>query len=590
MPRVVAIVQARMGSTRLPGKVLQHIAGKPLLWHVYHRLALSRTIDQSILAISTNPLDDPLEVWANEQNIMLFRGSEHNLLKRYYCAAKVTEAEIVVRITGDAPLVDPYMIDTLVEKLLENKDADFATANPSQPCIDEGFNPLTRRSLNRLHDEVGENPIAVEHVSAYFKTFPNFAKTVYIDVPPEHQFSGARLSVDTPADLEFMEAIHQELHAPAGEIEISALVHLLQRKPQLLKLNQHVHQKNADEIGKSILIRCDGDENIGLGHVYRMLALAEVLRTQYSSAIRFVVIGGESAISLIREHHFNLDIIHPGNDEQFGINRLIIKHKPAALIFDIRTEIPGIAVRNWRKSGISCVVYDDSSERRLEASLVILPPVPQLRDLSWDGFKGTLLVGFKYTLLRSQFKELGPKKKLSIPRIFISMGASDPFGLIFLVIDALSLLEFEFHADFLIGRAFQKNEMLSKILHKVTFKMQLHTNIKNVANLMAQTDFGVVAFGMIAYELGSLRIPAVHIGLTPDHVKSASIFEEKGLALNLGIYTQLTGVDVAKGIERGIKELVITSQIDDDTLDNLGSERVAQAIIDKIGTSKPQIK
>src|SRR5215813_2608178 len=105
-PRIVAIVQARMGSTRLPGKVMKLIAGKPLLWHVVHRLKRCRTLDAIAIATSTNPRDDAIESFGREEGIEVIRGSEDNVLERFALAAKETNADIIVRVSSDAPFID----------------------------------------------------------------------------------------------------------------------------------------------------------------------------------------------------------------------------------------------------------------------------------------------------------------------------------------------------------------------------------------------------------------------------------------------------------------------------------------------------
>ena len=572
-----------MGSTRLPGKVLQSIAGKALLWHVFYRLEKSRTIDESVLAISNNPIDNPIKEWADSQGIRVFRGSEHNLLERYHFTAKQTEADVIVRITGDAPLVDPSIIDQLVEVLLNDDRIDYATASPGQKCIHEGFNPFTRRSLSRLMQEASDNPVAREHVTAFFEGNPDFAAIGYIDITREHQFEGARLSVDTPSDIIFMEKIHQELNSAAGEIDIADLVKLLKAKPEILEINQHVRQKGAEEIGKSIIIRCDGDEAIGLGHAYRMLSLAEILRDQYSYAIRFAVQSGPAAITLFAENYFNVDIIAPNDSEEDSIIKMISEFSPAAIVFDVRSDLSASAIARWKNGGVVCLVYDDASSRRLSASLAIYPPVPQVMKLSWEGFEGKLMVGFKFALLRSQFSKNKLEAQNLVPRIFISMGGADPHNLVFLVCDALSLVRQEFVADIVIGRAFESHAELTEVLTQAPFKYELHHNIEDISSLMITAKLGVVTFGMVAYELGALGVHALHIGITPDHVESSSIFSKQGMANNLGLFTNLTDSKLANTIEIGLSQgKNIQSPMKEDHLDGLGATRVAQLLNDEI--------
>ena len=124
---VVAIIQARLGSTRLPGKVLKKIQNKVVLDYVIDRLKTCKKIDEIVLAITTNKKDDVLEKYAKDKKINYIRGSEEDVLSRYYEAAKKYNADIIVRITSDCPLIDPKIVDEIITKHLEN-NADY-TAN-----------------------------------------------------------------------------------------------------------------------------------------------------------------------------------------------------------------------------------------------------------------------------------------------------------------------------------------------------------------------------------------------------------------------------------------------------------------------------
>src|SRR5215470_13369780 len=115
---VVAIIQARMGSTRLPGKVLLDIAGQPMLWRVISRACRAKTIEQVVVATSTAAADDAIARFCAERGIYCFRGSEHNVLDRYYQAAQAVRAKTILRLTADCPLLDPEVIDQVVSRFL----------------------------------------------------------------------------------------------------------------------------------------------------------------------------------------------------------------------------------------------------------------------------------------------------------------------------------------------------------------------------------------------------------------------------------------------------------------------------------------
>ena len=115
MSVVAAIIQARMGSTRFPGKSLYPVAGRPLIWHLIHRLKQARAVTHVCVATTTDPSDDPLAAYAAEQGAVVVRGSVDNVLERYLTAARRLEAEVVIRVTGDSPLVAPDIIDAMTK-------------------------------------------------------------------------------------------------------------------------------------------------------------------------------------------------------------------------------------------------------------------------------------------------------------------------------------------------------------------------------------------------------------------------------------------------------------------------------------------
>ena len=177
-PRVVAIVQARMGSTRLPGKVLKPIAGKPLLWHVVHRLRRCRTLDSIVVATSVSPRDDAIEAFCREEHIDAVRGPEDNVLARYALAAEASKADYIVRVSADAPFLDAGFIDHLVKALIA-QDGDYVLLEPGAKCAHEGVDPFSRRALDKLMREAANDPAAREHVTGYFKLHPDFVWVVH---------------------------------------------------------------------------------------------------------------------------------------------------------------------------------------------------------------------------------------------------------------------------------------------------------------------------------------------------------------------------------------------------------------------------
>src|SRR5665213_962415 len=173
--RVVAVIQARMGSVRLPGKVLKPIAGQPLLWHIVHRLKACRLLEEIAVATTVNPADEAIVEWCNAQGVTVVRGPEDDVLARYARAAEKLDADIIVQVSSDAPFIDAGFVDHLVATLIE-QDVDYVLMKDGAECAQEGVDPFSRRALDRLMMDAAQDRCAKEHVTGYFRLHPDFVK------------------------------------------------------------------------------------------------------------------------------------------------------------------------------------------------------------------------------------------------------------------------------------------------------------------------------------------------------------------------------------------------------------------------------
>lgn len=545
--RTVAIIQARMGSSRLPGKVLMPLAGKPVLWHIIHRLHKCRHIDAIAIATSTHAVDDSIETFALKEGVDVVRGPEDNVLARYALAAEQLEADVIVRVCGDSPLVDTATIDFLVETLIKN-EADYCIGDPQVPCIHEGFSPFTFRALQKLVHEAGNDSVAKEHVTAYFKKHPEFVRVAYAPIDPGHQFSGARISVDTPADLRFLEAVYARLNVLAGEADVRDIVRLLRSEPDLLKINAHVHQKGVYEQSHHILFRCDGDVQLGLGHVYRCLALADELREGHGCGVSFAMDRGSAGFDLVRQAGYPIEHKPDYDDEDLWLDGIINRLRPDVLVLDVRSELARSSVEKWRGNGLMIVTIDDPSERRLEVDLAFYPPVPQVKRLDWTGFPGQLHVGWEWVVLRQGFAHPLPRVPHKRPVVLVTMGGTDPAGLTLKAIETLNLLDEDFKTIVVLGSGFPHREAMRNLLAGMHRNFDVRQSVADMPRLMAQADLSVASFGVTAYELAAMGVPAIYLCLTQDHAESTSAFVEAGLGMSLGLHNQVSEFEVAKAV------------------------------------------
>ncbi|HEY2990939.1 MAG TPA: aminotransferase class III-fold pyridoxal phosphate-dependent enzyme [Candidatus Binatia bacterium] len=237
MARTVAIVQARMGASRFPGKVLAEIEGRPMLWRVVERARRSRLLDLVAVATSTNSADDAIAVFCAEAGIECFRGGETDVLDRYYQAAKTYGADPIVRITADCPLIDPEVADKVIQAQLRD-GSDYAT-NTLRSAYPDGLD-VEVFSFAALERAWREATLAAdrEHVTSYFRNSRGFriSDVSNGDDPAVGRF---RWTVDHPSDLEFVRAVYARMRWFNGcGFGYRDVLRLLSEEPRLMALNE----------------------------------------------------------------------------------------------------------------------------------------------------------------------------------------------------------------------------------------------------------------------------------------------------------------------------------------------------------------
>ncbi|OGP15030.1 MAG: hypothetical protein A2052_04980 [Deltaproteobacteria bacterium GWA2_54_12] len=229
---VVAIVQARMSSTRLPGKVMKGIAGRPMLWHVVNRLKASSLIDEIVVATTTGHEDDIIEEWCKLNGTGFSRGSLDDVLDRYYQAAKSFRARTVVRVTSDCPLIDPALVDRAIEKFGEG-GFDHVSIDSSYP---DGLDAevFSFEALKKAHAEAALASER-EHVTPYIWKNPQVFSLCKIKSATD--LSGMRWTVDDERDLKLVTEIYEGIGAGERVFHMDEVLGFLRRKPEVLKIN-----------------------------------------------------------------------------------------------------------------------------------------------------------------------------------------------------------------------------------------------------------------------------------------------------------------------------------------------------------------
>jgi spore coat polysaccharide biosynthesis protein SpsF len=239
--RVVAIIQARMGSTRLPGKVLSDLGGAPMLDRVVSRVRRATSLDDVLVATTTEAEDGAVAAWCAAHGCPCFRGSREDVLDRYHQAAHQARADAVVRITSDCPLIDAEVIDRVVTEFRERQPLVHYSSNGLAPrTYPRGLDTEVIRcdALGRAWAE-DDNPAWREHVTPYIYRHPEMFHLHAVRAGAD--YSSLRWTVDTPADREFVLRVYD--HFGNAAFTWRDVLALLSRHPEWLVINSHIEQK-----------------------------------------------------------------------------------------------------------------------------------------------------------------------------------------------------------------------------------------------------------------------------------------------------------------------------------------------------------
>ncbi|RDY23314.1 acylneuraminate cytidylyltransferase [Romboutsia maritimum] len=244
--KVVAIIQARVGSTRLPRKVLKNIKGKTILAHVVERVKQSKYIDEIVIATSDLDKDDDIVKEVNKIGVLYFRGNELDVLSRYYGAAKSRRADVIVRITSDCPLIDPNIIDNLVKYYLENSYdiVTNAVADLSKRTYPRGLDTeVFSFKMLRLANENANKTYQREHVTPYIY---EHAENIYYYLN-KFDYSKYRWTVDTKEDYILIKKIYEHFYKGKHDFYLDEVVKFMEKNPKLYYINKDIEQKKIIE-------------------------------------------------------------------------------------------------------------------------------------------------------------------------------------------------------------------------------------------------------------------------------------------------------------------------------------------------------
>jgi spore coat polysaccharide biosynthesis protein SpsF len=240
--KIVATIEARMTSSRLPGKVLLPVTGRPLLAHLVGRLRAVPSLNRIVLATTVNATDDVLEKFARETGIDCFRGSEEDVMSRVIGAAASVDADVIVEITGDCPIIDPQIVEMAIRTFLAN-DARYVGNSHVRSYPDGMDVQVFRRSTLEESAAMTSDALDHEHVTLHIRNHPEIFRPINLVAPPSMHWPELGVTLDEPGDYELIRRVIERLEPVDPLFGCAEVVRLLRANPSWLQLNQSVTRK-----------------------------------------------------------------------------------------------------------------------------------------------------------------------------------------------------------------------------------------------------------------------------------------------------------------------------------------------------------
>ncbi|CAB1078818.1 hypothetical protein D1AOALGA4SA_6543 [Olavius algarvensis Delta 1 endosymbiont] len=383
--KAVAFVVVRLSSSRFPAKQFRTIGDKQILRWITDRLRTCRELDEIVITTVAEIDNEPLREFAQREQLPCFwyEGEVDHVTTRLRKAAEAHKADICVLISGDCPLVYAPVVDQLIRHLRNDPDADVVNANSEIP----GYAPAiegvlaARKRAWQLADDLSDRPELKEHQFPVIKMHPDLFKRIKCSISKQLCAPYHRLSVDTWADLEFMNELHQELADRGLRFELPDALDVLKEKPELCQINSHVHQRKLVEGIKRVFFVVDAGRHFGYGHLMRSMELSLQLTERLGYSISFMV-DDQGAKNLLEDRGFRVvwggfersATSSPDNAPKPDYDEIFSTHD--WVIFDIYGQRH--LHRGWRKKAklnMPVMVLDNADQWAREADLIVIPGV-----------------------------------------------------------------------------------------------------------------------------------------------------------------------------------------------------------------------
>lgn len=595
-----AIIQARTGSTRLPGKALFPLVDKTVLEHVIARVKKSALINDVIVATTVNPRDDVVVKLAQDSGAIVYRGCEADVLERVYEASLLSEAEWIVRVTADCPLVDPRLIDVMLLHLAKIEDTTDYLSNTIVRTFPRGLDvEIMRRSVLADARARATATYEREHVTPYIYGHPERYRIRSYE--GEMDCSDHRWTLDTVEDWHLISAIFSALYVSQPDLHWKTVLHFLNKHPNLECLNRQVRQKDltyaetgdanihmpdlAAPPGGGVVFLCNVSSVVGMGHLRRCLAIAHALHRAHQIRCSFAFPANNAqtwALELVPKEFFihvlpDNSSAHPALPAVSAIKGLA----PAVLVLDVY-EPTSAYLLDLQEADVRTVVIDDFAKLSSYPCTAILNHHVHAEGLTYHTAPHTrLLLGPKYALLNPEYAlhqaRCVTPGSIGLTNLLITMGGADPNRATERVLAALDGLDEcirqNLHVQVALGPCYGTGKMLEsgRVAH-----FSVVRGTENFRRAMQSANVAISACGGTLFELARLGVPTLTLSITPDQGIIGRNWAQRKLAMYIG---DASTVDKSQ-ITRAAKQLLV-----DHNLRRQLGER-ARSLIDGNGATR----
>ena len=514
-----------------------------MIEHVINQTRHSSLIDDLVIATTISKEDDIIEKFCKKNKIKLFRGSENDVLDRYYQCAKKYNADVIIRITSDCPFIDPDIVDKGIRLFFQNK-VDYIGNNiakkngvwDNDTCNYPQGNTVEVCSFSTMEKawRLAQKPSEREHVFPFVQFNPQIFKIK--NFSNNKDLSYIRCTVDHVNDLKFIRQIYKKIIENKQLIKTHDILNVVQKNPHLLGLNNKIPFDEGYKISlkkdidqkiisrkkkiKKIILMVDGNAEIGLGHFYRMINLAKSLSK--NNHVTFMTNNKSELLRL--ENKFKIESIPKGKIGAFEkkLNQL----KPDVIIIDKHRENNvNLGIMKRSCNYLLSIDYVGKNVNHISKNFGILYQNKHIEQNTT----------FEYSLLNKNITKQKPIQiTKKIHNIVVLQGGSDTHCFTPKIIDALHDLSNEIQISVVLGPSFLCHNEIKKILVKLERKITITNNIKNMGSFLKNFDLAITAGGMTLLELAYLGIPSVIICGEKFENETAKKMEILGYGINLG--------------------------------------------------------